>query len=178
MKTNQRNENFCFQCNTKLANERDFKSHKCTEYISDKKNDCESCHFEPKSIRGLINHMNGDYTTDVVTEGNNCNFKDRSNKEIEEHIRIKHVPQVINDLEEKISSIEAEENRKQILNNFKYFSENPESIQMSRMWKLLKRIWPKFNSQSTAKKNHKGDIISNPNAFEVCFKLIKVLCFK
>ena len=167
LKTNQRNENFCFQCNNKLANEREFKSHKCTEYISDKKNDCESCHFEPEGIRGLRNHMNGDHATDVVTEGNNCNFKNRSNKEIEEHIRIKHVPQVIKDLEEKISSIETEENRKKIMNNFKYFSENPESIQMSRMWKLLKKIWPKFNSQSTAKKNHKGDIISNPNALKL-----------
>ena len=34
------------------------------------------------------------------------------------------------------------------------------------MWKQLKKIWPKFNSQSTARKTHKGDIISNPTALK------------
>ena len=73
----------------------------------------------------------------------------------------------IKELEEKISDIEREENRKQILHNFKYFSENPEKIEMSKMWKLFKKIWPKYDSQSTAKKNHKGEIISNPSALKV-----------
>ena len=73
----------------------------------------------------------------------------------------------IKKLEEIISSIEAEENRKKILNNFKYFSENPEMIEMSKMWKLLKKIWPKYESKSTAKKNYKGEIISNPSDLKV-----------
>ena len=30
------------------------------------------------------------------------------------------------------------------------------------MWKLIKKIWPKYNSKSTAKRNHVGKIISNP----------------
>ena len=72
----------------------------------------------------------------------------------------------IKKLEEKISNIETEENRNQIVHNFKYFSENPEKIEISKMWKLLKKIWPKYDSQSTAKKNHRGEIISNPNALK------------
>ena len=33
---------------------------------------------------------------------------------------------------------------------------------MSKMWKMLNRIWPKYNTEATAKKNHMGKIVSNP----------------
>ena len=65
----------------------------------------------------------------------------------------------IEEINRKISDIEAEETRNQIMKNFKYVSENPEKIQMSKMWKLLKKIWPKHNTQANAKQNHMG---SNP----------------
>ena len=61
----------------------------------------------------------------------------------------------------KISNMEAEDNRNKLLENFKFFSDNPESINMSKMWKLLKKISPKVGkSLPTAKKNHRGRIIS------------------
>ena len=53
----------------------------------------------------------------------------------------------IDEIEEASSSIaemEAAENREKILKNFKYYSENPENIQMQKMWKIVK----KFMSQS------------------------------
>ena len=56
--------------------------------------------------------------------------------------------------------MEAEENRSKILKNFKYFSDNPENLNMSGMWKLLKKMWPKQNSLPTAKRNHRGEIVS------------------
>jgi hypothetical protein len=57
--------------------------------------------------------------------------------------------------------MEAEDNRTKLLENFKYFSDNPENINMSKMWKLLKKISPKVGkSLPTAKKNHRGRIIS------------------
>ena len=65
-------------------------------------------------------------------------------------------------IEHKISNLEAQENRRKILDNFKLFSENPENINMGEMWKMLKKIWPKFDSKSSAKRNHMGKIISNP----------------
>ena len=61
----------------------------------------------------------------------------------------------------QISTMEAVENRNKLMENFKYFSDNPEKINLSKMWKLLKKISPKNGtSLPTAKKNHKGRIIS------------------
>ena len=69
----------------------------------------------------------------------------------------------LEDIEDKISKIEAEENREIILKNFKKFSSNPENIVLSEMWKAVKNISPKHESAlPIAKKNHKGDLISNP----------------
>ena len=61
----------------------------------------------------------------------------------------------------QISTMEAVENRNKLMENFKYFSDNPEKINLSKMWKLLKKISPKNGtSLPNAKKNHKGRIIS------------------
>ena len=39
---------------------------------------------------------------------------------------------------------------------------------MSHMWKLLKKLWPKTgNSLPTAKKNHKGKIVSGPKELKI-----------
>ena len=37
---------------------------------------------------------------------------------------------------------------------------------MSKMWKMLNKIWPKFNTQATAKQNHLGKIVSTPRALK------------
>ena len=154
---------FCYECNYNPTNESEFKKHMSFEHGAAKKNKCMKCGLEAKELMDLRNHIISKHTTDNVNKCNKCNLQCRGDKELEEHIRTMHVPHEITEIEEKISSIEAAENRKKILDNFKSFSENPESIQMSRMWKLIKRVWPKFNSHSTAKKNHKGEVISNPN---------------
>ena len=63
----------------------------------------------------------------------------------------------------RISEIEAEENRNQIMKDFKEYSDNPESINVNQMWKRLKRTWPKCGpSLPVAKKNHRGNIITGP----------------
>ena len=50
-----------------------------------------------------------------------------------------------------------------IMEKFKKFSDNPEAINLQEMWKVLKSISPKFKSTvPIAKKNHKGDLVSNP----------------
>ena len=49
------------------------------------------------------------------------------------------------------------------MKNFKYFSENPETINMQQVWKLLKNLWPKSPAiLPTAKRNHRGKIVSGP----------------
>ena len=69
----------------------------------------------------------------------------------------------VDEISEEISKMEAEENRNKIMENFKCYSENPESINLTQMWKLLGKLWPKNgNALPSAKKNHKGKIISDP----------------
>jgi hypothetical protein len=66
----------------------------------------------------------------------------------------------IEQINEKISNIEAKENRDLILKNFKSFSENPEAIDLKQVWKTLKKIWPKHgNVLLTAKRNHKLSLV-------------------
>ena len=67
----------------------------------------------------------------------------------------------LKEIDEKIAECEALEIRNEIMKNFKSFSENPESISMQKMWKLLKKISPKLSpTLPSAKHNHKGKIVS------------------
>ena len=63
----------------------------------------------------------------------------------------------------RIAELEAEENRNKIFQHFKFYSDNPEQINMQQMWKLMKQMWPKVGlTLPVAKKNHKGKIVSGP----------------
>ena len=69
----------------------------------------------------------------------------------------------LQELNNEISYLEAEENRNKLMDNFKQISDNRENINVSKMWKLLNKLWPKnSNSLPTAKKNHRGKIVSGP----------------
>ena len=75
----------------------------------------------------------------------------------------KENPSKIENLNKAISDIEAEENRQIIMDNFNSNSENPEKINLNQMWKTVRKIWPKCGTTlPTAKKNHRGKIISGP----------------
>ena len=57
--------------------------------------------------------------------------------------------------------MEAEENRNTIIKHFKSLSDNPEKVNLQQVWKSLKKLWPKFGRiLPTAKRNHKGKIVS------------------
>ena len=59
----------------------------------------------------------------------------------------------------EIACMEAEENRGKLVENFKYFSDNPEKIDISRMCKLMKKLWPTHGiNLPTAKRNHRGKL--------------------
>ena len=76
-----------------------------------------------------------------------------------------NVHKVIEAIDKSISDIEALDNREKIIKNFKAYSDNPETINMQEMWKRNKKIWPKCgNNLPTAKKNHRGKLVSNPGA--------------
>ena len=69
---------------------------------------------------------------------------------------------LIDKIDQDIADQESEENRKIIIENFQQISENPEKINMQQMWKLYAKLWPKTGTVlPTAKRNHRGKIISN-----------------
>ena len=74
----------------------------------------------------------------------------------------------LEELNEKISCLEADENRKKLIDNFQQFSDNPEKVNVLKMWNLLKKLWPKHcNSSPTAKMNHQGKIVSSPKELKI-----------
>jgi hypothetical protein len=69
----------------------------------------------------------------------------------------------VEDLNKAISEMEAEDNREKILEHFKCYSDDPERINVTQMWKTVSKLWPKCGTTlPTAKKNHRGKIISGP----------------
>ena len=70
----------------------------------------------------------------------------------------------ITSLDIAIAEEEALQNREKILKQFNCFSENPERIEMQKMWKLLKNICPKVKRiLPSALRNHQGKIVSSKN---------------
>ena len=69
----------------------------------------------------------------------------------------------VKDIENSIADLEDEGKRDVIMKNFKRFSDQPENINLQEVWKILKNICPKNKSNlPTAKKDHKGNLITNP----------------
>ena len=64
-------------------------------------------------------------------------------------------------LEKKVADYEAEEKRNKLMEQFSQYKDNPENINVANMWKILKKLWPKFGyTVPTAKKNHQGKLIT------------------
>ena len=62
-------------------------------------------------------------------------------------------PQIA-EIGEAIPNLEADEKREFIMKNFKRFSDDPESINLTEMWKVLKKVGPKSkNTLPIAKLN-------------------------
>ena len=68
----------------------------------------------------------------------------------------------------KIADMEAQENRNKLQKNFNEFSDNPDNINLTKMWKLLNKILPKVgNEVPTAKKNHRGKLVSGAKNLKI-----------
>ena len=75
---------------------------------------------------------------------------------------------ILDEINLEIACIEAEENRAKLVENFKFFSDNPEIIDISKMWKLMKKLWPKHgNNLPTAKRNHRGKLVTGAREIKV-----------
>ena len=126
-----------------------------------KEHGCDECNFKIKSENNINNHIQKEHVKSRENHCNKCEVRIDISENVTEHI------ESIDEINKKISDIEAEEHRDQIVKTFKFFSDNPEKIQMSKMWKLLKKLWPKYNTQANAKQDHMGKIISNPKALKL-----------
>ena len=66
-------------------------------------------------------------------------------------------------MNEKICELEAENNRNRIFKNFLEMSQNPENVDLGKVWKILNKMWPKYaETLPTEKFNHHGRLISAP----------------
>ena len=137
-------------CSQKINNNMESKTHVRNMHVVDSEYYCQECEFKTITKEVLVEHKKSDhglYAFDCEFCENT--FVDKNKKEI--HI-----------IEHKISNIEAQENRNKIVKNFRCFSDNPELINVGKMWKVLKKLWPQKNSIPMAKRNHLGKIISKP----------------
>ena len=131
---------------------------------------CDLCdqHFSKKQY--LLKHIT-EYKKESSIKCKECGKSFKSHNILEEHSRVhKKILENECDICSKeiilknlaIAEEEALENRKKIIKQFKYFSDNPEGIKMQKMWKVLKKICPKLKSiLPSAKKNHRGKIVSS-----------------
>ena len=95
--------------------------------------------------------------TQLITLRNNLLLKNGSEEDLIE-------------LNNHISDLEAKENRDLIMKHFKSFSEDPEKINLTQMWKKMRQIWPKFGANlPTAKRNHNGKIVTDPKSLKILF---------
>ena len=148
-------------------------------------------------LRDLINKRNELIKKKIYGEGepecSECEYTCIGTDEVSKHIKSKHVlkgsiecrncgkgiksetvlknemiiDRKIAQVENEIAEHEAKEKRDKIMKQFSYFSENPEKIELQKMWKSLKTICPKLKpTLPCAKRNLKGNIISSQKDIE------------
>ena len=162
---NNRKEFHCSECNNQEKNESQMQKHIINNHRKLCVSHCKICTNKDDNQNNMREHIESTHTTPDMCDY--CSFQNKDSEDFKEQTSMKHVSNEIENINKKISNIEAAENRNMIMKNFKFYSENPEKIQMSKMWLLLKKIWPKHNSLATAKKNLLGKIISNPKKLKL-----------
>ena len=93
-------------------------------------------------------------------------FENQTKQSLKKHIN--QNTHEIKALQIAIEEIKAKLNYQKITEHFKTLSDNPERINLQQMWKLMKKLWPKVETKlPSAKKNHKGQVISEPNSLKL-----------
>ena len=93
-------------------------------------------------------------------------FDERSKLKIKlsEKVDDEELDNEIDEIESKIALICAEDNAKQVTDNFKTLSGEHGSVNTNGMWKMKKRIFPKNGpSLPSCKKDSHGNLITDPN---------------
>ena len=133
--------------------------------ISDMENlwTCENCNDD--NLEHLQKHKRFKHSLDEKSKCENCGKGFRTELDQRKHSEEEHTESLNEEIDEMsnlIADEEAKENREKIMKQFKYFSDNPDKIEMQKMWKTLKRVCPKLKpTLPCAKRNLKGKIISS-----------------
>ena len=132
---------------------------------------CHLCMNFPKK-QFLLKHIEN-HKKDETIECKKCSKVFQSCNVLKEHLRVHKEKQdgecefcnkeiVLKNI--AIAEEESIENRNRIVKQFKQLSDNPDGIEMQKMWKVLKNICPKLKPiLPSAKKNHRGKIVSSKN---------------
>ena len=133
----------------------------------DTENKCRNCDYKFSGWDNDNKHLSQKHTVEGKIKCGNCGKESKHQDVSSEHIKSQHgisdaLEKRINEINCLISDQQAKENRDKVMRQFSYFSENPEKIQMQKMWKSLKKVCPKLKpTLPSAKRNLKGKIISS-----------------
>ena len=114
---------------------------------TDEQSNCEECTFKGREKTQLNSHIELPNSCEKCDSQTKYKYRVKSHRKInysdETHQRMCECTEnakEIGKIETKIAVLESEHLRSEILKNFKHLSENPESINIANMWKLLKKI--------------------------------------
>ena len=120
--------------------------------------------LEEKHVR---DHIRQKHTREGNIKCGICEATFNSDNVFKRHVKKEHsnneaFEKEILAIEIEIAEQAAKENREKIMKLFSYFSENPDKLEMQKMWKILKSICPKIKpSLPCAKRNIRGKIVSS-----------------
>ena len=153
--------------NQLMKRKNDLSKHKIKKHSMDKENKCTICDYKFSGWENDKKHLSRKHTVEGKVKCGNCGKESKHQDVSSEHIKSEHgildaLEKRINEINCLISDQQAKENRDKVMRQFSYFSENPEKIQMQKMWKSLKKVCPKLKpTLPSAKRNLKGKIISS-----------------
>ena len=134
-----------------------------------RKKECEKCDYQSSELGIVRKHTREKHTIEGKIKCENCGKGFTTEENIKEHIQIEHaiskkLDAEIEEISNHISDQEAKENKEKVFKQFSYYNENPEKIDIQKMWKMLKNVCPKLKpTLPCAKRNFKGKIITSQN---------------
>ena len=165
----------CEICGKRFEKKVNFYKHK-KAHTKNSNYQCGKCEKRFVNVSTLTDHTNlkhKEIRTENYHECRECGKKFLFDKSYKSHKRIHRgwgefkcafCSKQIESINAAIAELEATENRDRVMKQFKFFSDNPENIEMQKMWKTLKNICPNQKPiLPTAKKNHLGKIVSSKN---------------
>ena len=128
----------CKKCEKKFRRLSQMSTHMWMDHMVKDDFECDICGENSQNERALKTHMKLEHDNEVEL---NCQICDEElTTQVQMNIHMKN--HNIENIENEIANIEAEEKRNFIFKKFKRFSENPENVNLQEVWKVLKSLGP------------------------------------